>query len=124
MPKRVVLVGHCGPDSTYLTMAVRSALKDAQVTAADSEAELDGELSAGASLLLLNRVLDYGFATNSGVELLQDLKQKYPNLKAMLVSNYADAQAAAVKAGALPGFGKRDIGSAKVKEMLQGAMAE
>lgn len=124
MAKRVVLVGHCGPDSSYLTMAVRSALKDAQVTAADSEAELEGELSAGANLLLLNRVLDYGFATNSGVELLQILKQKHPNLKAMLVSNYADAQEAAVKAGALPGFGKRDIGSAKVKEMLQGAMAE
>jgi hypothetical protein len=42
----------------------------------------------------------------------------------MLVSNYADAQQAAVAAGALPGFGKREIGTPKVKELLRSALAE
>jgi hypothetical protein len=43
-------------------------------------------------------------------------------MKMMLVSNYPDAQAAAEKAGALPGFGKRDIGSPRVKELLRDAL--
>jgi hypothetical protein len=40
----------------------------------------------------------------------------------MLVSNYADAQAAAVAAGALSGFGKREIGNPKVKQLLENAL--
>ena len=124
MPKRVVLVGHCGPDSSYLSMAVKSAIKDAQISAADSADQIERELTAGADLLLLNRVLDYGFEQNSGVELLRELRKSHPKLKAMLVSNHADAQAAAVAAGALSGFGKRDIGSPKVKELLQAALSD
>ena len=46
------------------------------------------------------------------------------DVKMMLVSNYPDAQAAAVEAGALPGFGKRDIGSPRVKELLRQALTE
>lgn len=122
MPK-VVLVGHCGPDSSYLSMAVRGAVKDVHITSADSDAEVEREITEGADLLLLNRVLDYGFSQHTGVELLRALKQKYPNLKTMLVSNYDDAQRDAIAAGALPGFGKRDIGSAKVKQLLHNALA-
>jgi len=105
-------------------MAVKSALKDAQILAADSDTEIEHQISSGADLLLLNRVLDYGFAVNSGVDLLRELKKKHPAIKAMLVSNYEDAQEKAVAEGALPGFGKRDIGSTKVKQMLQSALAE
>ena len=123
MPKKVVLVGHCGPDSSYLKMAVKSAATDVQVTAADTQAEIEQEITSGADLLLLNRVLDYGFEQNSGVDLLRDLKKKHPEIKAMLVSNYADAQEAAIAEGALPGFGKRDIGSPKVRQLIQSALA-
>jgi hypothetical protein len=41
----------------------------------------------------------------------------------MLVSNYAEAQAAALAAGAAPGFGKREIGTPKVKELLRSALS-
>jgi hypothetical protein len=40
----------------------------------------------------------------------------------MLVSNYPDAQAAAVAAGALPGFGKRELGSARIPELIRSAL--
>lgn len=123
MPKKVVLVGHCGPDSSYLKMAVRAAATDVQVSAADSQAEIDQEITSGADLLLLNRVLDYGFEHHTGVDLLRELKKKHPQIKAMLVSNYSDAQEAAIAEGALPGFGKRDIGSAVVKQRIQSALA-
>ena len=61
MTKRVALIGHCGPDSSFLRMAVSRAAKGAQVVAADETAELDRLLSEGVDLLLFNRVLDYGF---------------------------------------------------------------
>src|SRR5215212_2004172 len=125
MPRKVVvLVGHCGPDSSYLRMAVRNAVRDADITMADDDRDLQRAIQQGASLLLLNRELEYGFSDRRGVDLLKRLRPEYPNLKMMLVSNYADAQAEALAAGAVPGFGKREIGSPRVAEVLRNALAE
>jgi hypothetical protein len=74
--------------------------------------------------VLINRIIDWGFAEQEGVALISRLRRTHPILKTMLVSNYADAQQAAVAAGALPGFGKREIGTPKVKELLRNALAE
>jgi two-component system, chemotaxis family, chemotaxis protein CheY len=100
-------------------MAVRSADKTAQVRAVDDEAELQAALSEGADLVLVNRVLDYGFADHGGVEMIQRLRGLYPAVKLILISNYIEAQEAAVKAGALPGFGKGDIGSPTATALLK-----
>lgn len=124
MPKRIVLIGHCGPDSSYLRMAVSRAQKDVQVLAADDAAELDRVIGEGADLLLFNRVLDYGFPEDEGVDVIRRLRAAYPELKMMLVSNYPEAQAAAIAAGALPGFGKRDIGSAVATDRIREALAD
>ncbi|HEX3358877.1 MAG TPA: hypothetical protein VHS31_18005 [Tepidisphaeraceae bacterium] len=121
MSKKVVLIGHCGPDSSYLRMAVKSAISDATILFADDENELQKLVSAGTDLLLVNRQLDYGFASESGVELIRQLREKNPNLRAMLISNYPEAQAEALAAGALPGFGKREIGSPRVREIIRQA---
>jgi CheY-like chemotaxis protein len=123
MSKRVVaLVGHCGPDSSYLRMTISSAIKDVTVATAYDEASLNKLLEQGVDLLLLNRQLDYGYKFDEGVELIRDLRAKYPSLKMMLVSNYEEAQEAAVEAGALNGFGKREQGTPKVKELLRAAI--
>jgi two-component system, chemotaxis family, chemotaxis protein CheY len=125
MSKKVVLIGHCGPDTSYLRMAVKSALGDVTILAADDDSELKKLLAGGADLVLVNRQLDYGFASESGVDLITQLRASYPGVRTMLVSNYPEAQAEAVAAGALPGFGKREIGSPRVKEILrQGAHVE
>jgi two-component system, chemotaxis family, chemotaxis protein CheY len=124
MPSKVVLVGHCGPDSSFLRLAVNRALPGSTVVAADDAKTLDKQIEQGAELLLLNRVLDYGFDTDEGVELVRQLRAQHPKLKMILVSNYDDAQQAAVRAGALPGFGKRDIGTPRVTDILKGALAE
>jgi DNA-binding NarL/FixJ family response regulator len=120
--KMVVLVGHCGPDNSYLKMAVTSAEKVAQVYPADDEAELKHALEEGVDLVLFNRELGWGFEETTGVEIIRKLKATHPAVKMILVSNYPEAQAAAVAAGALPGFGKRDIGSPKVKQLLRDAL--
>jgi|SRR5688572_4410116 len=122
MSKKVVLVGHCGPDSSFLKMAVSSASRGITVAAADDDQELTQFVSDGVDLLLLNRELGWGFDQTEGVEVIRTLRVKHPNLKMMLVSNYPEAQAAAVAVGALPGFGKREIGSARVTQLIRDAL--
>lgn len=122
--KKVALVGHCGPDSSYLRMTVAKAGRNIQVLAADDDDELKRLIDDGVHLLLLNRQLEFGFGQHSGVELIRQLRIHYPSVKCMLVSNYPEAQAEAVQAGALPGFGKRELGTPKVPEMIRSALAE
>src|SRR6266704_2500716 len=122
MPKKVALIGHCGPDISYLRMTISSAVKEVRILAADDDVELHHVLNEGADLLLFNRELGYGFTDPEGVKIIQRLRAANPTLKMMLVSNYPDAQAAAIAAGALPGFGKREIGTKKVTELLRNAL--
>ena len=124
MSQRVGLVGHCGADTVYLRIAVGGAVKGADVTIADDEAELRQLIAEGVDLLLVNRLLEGGFEADEGVELIRQLRAEHPELKLMLVSNYDDAQSAAAQAGALPGFGKREIGSPRVKQLLQNALGK
>ena len=124
MSKKVALVGHCGPDGSFLRMAVASADRSIRVLMADDSTELNRLLADGVDLLLLNREMPYGFDASLGVEMIPTLRKHYPNVKIMLISNYAEAQAAAVAAGALPGFGKREIGSPRVAELLRSALVE
>jgi len=123
MSKKIALVGHCGPDSSYLRMTVmKAAGTGAQILMADDDSELKDALEQCVDLILFNRELGYGFQDKMGVDAIKRLRATHPNLKTMLVSNYADAQAAAVANGALPGFGKREIGSARVIEVLKAAL--
>lgn len=130
---RIILVGHCGPDTSYLVMAAKKAVPDAEVIRAGSDRQLQSALpegsdgdgangGGGGTLLLVNRVLDGSFDDSGGIELIARLRQSHPQVRSMLVSNYDDAQSAAVQAGALPGFGKREIGSAKVLDLIRGAV--
>ena len=122
MAKRIALIGHCGPDSSYLRLAVSRVARDVQVVAADDAAELDQIVREGVDLLLFNRVLDYGFEESEGVAVIRKLRQSHPTLRMMLVSNYPEAQAEAVAAGALPGFGKREMGSPRVSGLIREAL--
>jgi DNA-binding NarL/FixJ family response regulator len=122
MGKTVVLVGHCGPDSSFLRMAVSSAERGITVSMADDSQELKAALDAGVDLVLLNRELGWGFDTPLGVDVIKIFRGSYPRTKWMLVSNYPDAQAAAVAAGAMTGFGKREIGQPRVVQLIREAL--
>jgi hypothetical protein len=100
-------------------MSVKAALGAAEIASADDRTELQAELEKGADLILFNREVGYGFEPSTGVDLIRELKPKYPTTRMMLVSNFPEAQAAAVAAGAVPGFGKRELGTPKVKKLLQ-----
>jgi hypothetical protein len=115
-------VGHCGPDSSFLRITVSRAISGVKVLMVDDDAHLHRIIDEGVDLLLINRVLEFGFSTDSGVELIRSLHARNPTLKMMLVTNYPEVQAQAQQAGALPGFGKRDLGRPEATESLRNAL--
>ena len=104
-------------------MAVRKAEPGAEILMADDPRELTAAFAKGEiDLILFNRELGYGWDQPMGVDVIRQLKLTMPHQRMMLVSNYPDAQQAAEAAGALPGFGKREIGSARVTDLLKDAI--
>src|ERR1044071_7226917 len=122
MPKKVALVGHCGADTSYLRMAIMTVSRDLQVLVAHDETSLQKALNDGIDLVLPNRILDWGFPEDDGVALIRRLSATHPRVKTMLISNFPDAQTAAVQAGGMQGFGKRQIGTPQATELLRRAL--
>ena len=93
---RIILVGHCGPDSYALRSAVSRAVPGAVVTFANDEAELQAALPT-ADLLLVNRLLEGGYAHTTGADLIRAVAASESTKKpaTMLVSNFPEAQAEA-----------------------------
>jgi CheY-like chemotaxis protein len=90
-----------------------------EVVPAHSAAEAVERLRGGGfALVLVNRVLDAD--GGSGQELIRTLKadEQFRAVPVMLVSNYADAQAEAEAAGAVPGFGKSALRAAQTRARL------
>jgi CheY-like chemotaxis protein len=121
-PKRVLSVGQCFADHSGITRVLRGAF-GAEVIAADSTREaLDKLREDSFALVLVNRVLDAD--GSSGLDVIRAIKtdEQARAVPVMLVSNYDDAQAEAVQAGALLGFGKAALGQphmlARVKSIL------
>ncbi len=122
MAKTVILVGHCGADMSYLKMAIKSADASATITSVESMKALSLALDQGAGLVLVNRVVDYGFDSEEGIDIIRQAHQTHPAARLMLISNFEESQQSAKLAGAMMGFGKRDIGTPKVKKLLQQAL--
>ena len=115
-----VLVGHCWADRIGLRSAVKRAVPGARVERANTMSALRKHLDGGA-VVLVNRVLGGGFRTGNGVDLIQDLAREENPPAMILISNHADAQAEAQAAGALPGFGKSQLGDSAIADLLGGA---
>jgi hypothetical protein len=118
-PRRIVLVGHCGPDFFALRSAMASMLPGVVVERANDDAGT--QLAAKeADLLLINRALDGDFAAGDGVALIRSLAGVRARL--MLISNYAESQSEAERAGALPGFGKSAMYADRTGRILRAAL--
>ena len=120
MAKRILLVGHCGVDGPRLKDELSKALPGTSVERVNSEADLDKAVGEGESLLLVNRE-PVGF-DRAGLDIIKRVRKDNPGCKVMLVSDYEDAQEQAVKAGALPGFGKSEMGSGRLAEHVKRAL--
>jgi len=120
--RRILLVGHCWPDSFGLRRAASKATPDSDVQRVNSDTDLERELP-GADLLLINRALDGRFESGDGVELIGRLAAKGEHTPPMLlVSDREEAQRRAEQAGARPGFGKRTVRDDTTVEKIRAAM--
>ena len=102
-----IAVGHCGPDAWMLRTAIQRLFPDATLEdVADDDALAAGMASATdrPAVLLVNRKLDGDFAAGDGIELIEAIGGG--THVSLLVTDLPDAAAAAIEAGAAPGFRK------------------
>lgn len=120
-PKQILLVGHCGADVFSLKMVLSTAAPGVPVDSAADVRALD-KRDLSECLLLINRRLPASYPTPEGVELIRQFKQRPDAPAMMLISDYPDAQAQAVQAGACPGFGKGELRGEKPAERIRAAL--
>ena len=116
---QIALVGHCGPDSFALQSSVMGFVPGSVILKINSKAELDEKIGE-LSLLLVNRVLDGGFDSESGIELIRELGAGAPPM--MLISNFPESLEESVAAGAIMGYGKQKMRSPEAEAALKGAL--
>jgi len=124
MTKRVLDVGNCVPDHAAIRRMLETKFR-ADVTQVD---DASGAISALKSqtfdLVLVNRKLDIDYS--DGLDIIKQIKAA-PQLAAvpcMLITNYPDQQQLAVAAGAVPGFGKKELHSDQTKSRLSKFLSE
>jgi DNA-binding NarL/FixJ family response regulator len=120
MHQQIILVGHCNIDGPRLQREISTKLPETDVIRVNSDDDLQRACNSPCALLLINRE-PVGFERD-GLDLVRDLRESHPSLRMMLVSDYDDAQQEAQQLGALPGFGKREIGSDSLIERIEEAM--
>lgn len=121
--RRILNVGQCGFDHSNISRYLSRGF-DAEVARADDFEEAVTKLRNGGhfDLVLVNRVTDSD--GSMGLDLIRTLKAdaELAKVPVMLVSNYEDAQEAAIGLGAVPGFGKADVGGPKADAILKGVL--
>lgn len=120
MQAHVLSVGQCGYDDSRLArvLAVEAdAHMDRASTAEDARRKI---AEKKYDLVLVNRVIDGD--GESGVEFIGEMRKVDGTPCMMLISDYSDAQAAAVANGAFAGFGKSSLGTAEVGQRLRQAL--
>jgi CheY-like chemotaxis protein len=120
MPKRVLDVGQCSPDHSAICRLLEREF-GAEVARADGLDDALAQLRASKfDLVLVNRKLDAD--DSDGLEVLRTIHadSALAAMPVMLVTNYPEHQAAAVAAGAAPGFGKAELSAQATREKLAG----
>ncbi len=119
----VVLVGHCGPDAWMLKSMLGRAAPEHPIEMVNALSELEAMLGS-AALLVVNRVLDGAFGSDSGIGLIGDLAGRDGRTPPMiLVSNLSESQEEGERAGASPGFGKSDLYADETTARVRAAIA-
>jgi CheY-like chemotaxis protein len=117
MDVRILDVGQCGFDHAAIHDFIQHVVSST-VDAAGTPEETQKLMEMNRyHLVLINRILDRD--GSSGIELIKQLRQIPDCPPLMLVSNLPDAQAKAIAAGALQGFGKATIHLPQTAEHLR-----
>ena len=124
MAKRVLDVGQCGFDHSAIRRLIESEFAAEVVQAHglnDAVSQLKNE---SFDLVLVNRKLDADYSDGLAVVRAIKTDASLTQTPVMLVSNYPDAQEAAVAAGASLGFGKAELYQPATREKLRPFLGE
>jgi two-component system, chemotaxis family, chemotaxis protein CheY len=116
---RILSVGQCSMDHGNITQAVQG-LFPAEVEPVALALDAIERLRKGSyAVVLVNRHFDAD--SSEGIEFIRTLKAdaKLRDVPVMLISNLHEAQAEAVAAGAVPGFGKAALKDDLVRQRLE-----
>lgn len=115
---RVLSVGQCSFDHGRIARFLRDSFGIHAESADTADEALEALRAAPCGLALINRILDGD--GSPGLDLIRSIKADpaLSDVPTMLVSNYPEAQAQAVALGALPGFGKAEIGKPRSHDAL------
>lgn len=116
---QIALVGHCGPDAFALQSSVMGFVPGAVMHRLNSMDELSAKMGE-LSLLIVNRVLDGQFGSDSGIDLIRNLSEGSP--PAMLISNFPESLEESLAAGAVMGYGKKKMRSPEAETALKSAL--
>lgn len=120
--KRVLSVGQCVPDQAAIERMLSGNFEVTVEKAATAEEALAAVRAGGVDLVLVNRKLDIDYS--EGSEIITAIKQDEAtaSIPVMLITNYPEHDEAAVKLGAVSGFGKASLSTpetiAKLAEVL------
>ncbi len=115
---RVLDVGQCGFDHENIGRMLSEEFSADVEQAATSEEACQTVRAGQYDLVLVNRIFDAD--GTSGLNLIQRLQsdEETRNTPVVLVSNYTEAQDAAVALGAKRGFGKDTLTSTETRDVL------
>jgi len=122
MVKRVLDVGQCGPDHFAISRLLQSRFGVEVVQAHGPDDALAHLRREPFALVLVNRKLDAD--ASDGLPIVKAIKADpaLADVPVMLVSNYADAQQAAIATGAIAGFGKAELGRRETEDKLRAVL--
>jgi CheY-like chemotaxis protein len=115
---RVLDVGNCNPDHAAIRRLLETAFGAEVVRAHEAAEALQLLRSQAFDLVLVNRKLDVD--DSDGLPIIESIKAdpKLRTIPCMLITNYPELQATAVAAGAVAGFGKRELSSTETRAKL------
>lgn len=122
MTKRVLDVGNCAMDHGSLRNLIENQFDARLHQVHDLQGALQALQKESYDLVIVNRLMDRD--GSDGMEIIRRIKED-PQSSAtpvMLLSNYPEYQQTARAAGALPGFGKRELGEATTLEKLRAVL--
>ena len=124
MPKRVLDIGNCSMDFGAISGMLRKQFAAEVVQCHGPDDSLDALRHGKFDLVLVNRKLDQDYS--DGMDIIHAIKAdpQLASVPVMLVTNYAEYQEQAVAAGALPGFGKKQLYDDATQERLSKLLAE
>lgn len=119
MTRSVLDVGNCTPDHGALTRLLESNFEVQVLRTHGVGDTLDLLRSQAVDLVLVNRIMDRD--GSSGLELIHKIKADaaLAAVPVMMMTNFPDAQQAAIQAGAEPGFGKAALRDAATLNILR-----